>query len=160
MNEVDFEKRFNTIINRKEIAELESVMFFKEEDGSYNVFNRYKLVKKDKNNISVVLHNGDTIHTFYNMRNAVCWCVYDKRGKFNRANRIIDLDTKISGTEMNMEVHKRLFTKTKSPDDKLIYLAKLNEGKLKRKSMIAEIQSYLLETGSWQENQFKMKTEQ
>jgi hypothetical protein len=92
------------------------------------------------------------------MRNAICWCIFDKRGKYVLANRIITLDRGISNEEVQINIHNNLFKKAKKTDDKLIFLAKLNEDKFRRSSMYRELESYVGESDYWQQNQFRLKT--
>jgi hypothetical protein len=50
-----------------------------------------------------------------------------------------------------------LFTKAKKSDDKLIFLAKLNEDKLKKKAVIEELAQYISNSNNWQQRQFATK---
>ena len=91
--------------------------------------------KKDTNDVVVSLNNGDDVNSFCNMKNAVCWCVLDKIGKYNLADRVIDLDMHLSSVEVHISIHSKLFKKAKKTEDKLIYLAKLNQDKLQQKAV-------------------------
>ena len=51
-----------------------------------------------------------------------------------------------------------LFKKAKKTDDKLIFLAKLNEDKFRRSSMYRELENYVGQSDYWQQHQFKLKT--
>jgi hypothetical protein len=75
------------------------------------------------------------------------------------ANRVITLDRNISNEEAQIAIHTSLFNKAKTTDDKLIFLAKLNEEKLKRGQMYHELEDYITESNSWQQQKFKMKSE-
>jgi hypothetical protein len=158
MTETEIEKKFNRLIATKEISDLQRNSIFETSRDIYEVFSKYKIVKKSKTEVEVVLFNDDVVHTFSSMRNAICWCIFDKRGKYNAANRIITLDQYVSSTEVSMSVHRNLFNKAKISDDRLIFLAKLNEDKLKRRAMVDELEGYVRESDYWQKNQFKLKT--
>lgn len=158
MTDTEIENKLNRIISNREISNLQTNSIFETSKDKYEVFSKYRIVKKSKSEIDVVLFNDEVVHSFSNMRNAICWCIFDKRGKYVSANRIIALDRNISGTEVSMSVHRNLFNKAKVGDDRLIYLAKLNEDKLKRKSMIDELEGYVSESDYWQKNQFRLKT--
>jgi hypothetical protein len=56
-----------------------------------------------------------------------------------------------------MEQHQRLAKKANSSEAKLIYLAKLTEEKLRRKTMINEINSYVNQSKLWQTQRFNRK---
>lgn len=154
MDEIDFEKRFKKIIPQREINLLESIAIFEgPAKGEYIVFNKYHI--KKRNGITDVLNTyGELIHSFSSIKSALCWCIYDKRGKYGQANRILDLDIKVSGYYINFEMHKKLFKKAKDTELKLIYLAKLNEDKIKRRQVESELDSFIEESRKWQEKQY------
>lgn len=158
MNDIELERRFNRMISTREIENLQDISIFETSKDNYVVFKNYYITKKSKTDIDVSLLNGDLIHSFSSMRNAICWCIFDKRGKYIEANRIITLDRSISNEEVQINVHKSLFKKAKNTDDKLIFLAKLNEDKFRRSSMYRELESYVGQSDFWQQNQFRLKT--
>ena len=86
------DRKLDNMIATSEFAKLQDVVIFQDIDGTYNLFNKYHIRKKDVNNIVVSLNNGDDVNSFFSMKNAVCWCVFDKIGKYQLANRVIDLD--------------------------------------------------------------------
>lgn len=158
MNDIELERKFNRMISTKEIEDLQDISIFETTKDNYVVFKNYHVIKKSKTDIEVHLTNGDLIHSFASMRNAICWCIFDKRGKYVLANRIITLDRSISNEEVQINVHKNLFRKANKTDDKLIFLAKLNEDKFRRSSMYQELESYVGQSDYWQQHQFKLKT--
>ena len=159
MNDIELERKFNRMISTKEINELQDVSIFEMTKDNYVVFKHYRIRKKSKTDIDVCLTNGDLVHSFSSIRNAICWCIYDKRGKYLMADRIITLDRCISNEEVQMTIHKNLFKKSKKTEDKLIFLAKLNEDQFRRSSMYRELESYVGQSDYWQQHQFKLKTE-
>ena len=125
---------------------------------SNNLFNKYYIKKKDTNDIVVSLNNGDDVNSFFSMKNAVCWCVLDKIGKYQLANRVIDLDMNLSSVEVHISIHAKLFKKAKKTEDKLIYLAKLNEDKFQKKAMSEELNRYVENSYAWQQKRFGLKS--
>jgi hypothetical protein len=122
------------------------------------LFNKYHIKKKDVNNIIVSLNNGDDVNSFFSMKNAVCWCVLDKIGKYQLANRVIDLDMHLSSLEVHISIHSKLFKKAKKTEDKLIYLAKLNQDKLQKSAMSDELNQYIANSYAWQQKRFGLKS--
>ena len=159
MNDIELERKFNRMISYKEIENLQDISIFEMSKDSYIVFKNYRIVKKSKPDVEVFLTNGDLIHSFSSMRNAICWCIFDKRGKYVLANRIITLDRSISNEEVQINVHKNLFKKATKTEDKLIFLAKLNEDKFRRNTMYQELENYVGQSDYWQKKSFKLKTE-
>lgn len=159
ITEIEIERKLTKIISYKERKDIETVSIFEISKNYYLVFGKYYIKKKSKSNVEVLELNGEVVHSFFSMRNAICWCIYDLRGKYISANRVISLDRNISNEEAQITVHKSLFNKAKTTDDKLIFLAKLNEEKLKRSQMYNELEDYIAESDFWQQQKFKMKSE-
>ena len=152
------DKKLDKMISNSEFAKLQDVVIFKDTDGTFNLFNKYHIKKKDANDIVVSLNNGDDVNSFFNMKNAVCWCVFDKIGKYQLANRVINLDMHLSSLEVHISIHSKLFKKAKKTEDKLIYLAKLNEDKFQKKAMSDELNQYIANSYSWQQKRFDSKS--
>ena len=152
------DRKLDNMISTSEFAKLRDVVIFQDTDGTYNLFNKYHIRKKDVNNITVSLNNGDDVNSFFSMKNAVCWCVLDKIGKYQLANRVIDLDMNLSSVEVHISIHSKLFKKAKKTEDKLIYLAKLNEDKFQKKSMSEELNKYIANSYTWQQKRFGLKS--
>jgi hypothetical protein len=151
------DRKLDKIIATAEFAKLQDVVIFKDIDGTYNLFNKYHIKKKDVNDVVVSLNNGDDVNSFFNMKNAVCWCVLDKIGKYTLANRVIELDMSLSSVEVHLSIHSRMFKKSKKTEDKLIYLAKLNEDKFQKKLMSEELEKYISHSYIWQQKRFGLK---
>lgn len=154
---IDIEKKFKKVISNQEMEKLKDISMFRNPDGVYEIFNSY-LIDKQPEGAIVKLYNGDLVNSFYNLKNAMCWCIFDKRGSYASANRIIELDLKLSSLEVTMTIHQKLFKKTKDTDTKLIYLAKLNEDKYKKRQMTDELNGYLQQSDKWQQKSYKLKT--
>jgi hypothetical protein len=152
------DRKLDNMIATSEFAKLQDVVIFQDTDGTYSLFNKYHIRKKDVNNITVSLNNGDDVNSFFSMKNAVCWCVLDKIGKYQLANRVIDLDMHLSSVEVHISIHSKLFKKAKKTEDKLIYLAKLNEDKFQKKSMSEELNKYIVNSYAWQQKRFGLKS--
>ena len=152
------DRKLDRMISNSEFAKLQDVVIFKDTDGTYSLFNKYHIKKKDTNDVVVSLNNGDDVNSFCNMKNAVCWCVLDKIGKYQLANRVIDLDMHLSSVEVHISIHSKLFKKAKKTEDKLIYLAKLNQDKLQQKAMSEELSKYIQDSYIWQQKRFSSKT--
>lgn len=152
------DKKLDRMISNSEFAKLQDVVIFQDTDGTYNLFNKYHIKKKNVNEIEVSLNNGDVVNCFFNMKNAVCWCVMDKIGKYHLANRVIDLDMGISSVDVHISIHNNLFKKSKKTEDKLIFLAKLNQDKLQKKAMTEELSEYIQNSYIWQQRRFGLKS--
>ena len=157
VNKID--RKLDKIMSNSEFAKLQDVVIFKDTDGTYSLFNKYHIKKKDVTDIVVSLNNGDDVNSFFSMKNAVCWCVLDKIGKYQLADRVINLDMNLSSIDVHISIHSRLFKKAKKTEDKLIYLAKLNQDKLQKTAMSEELSKYIQDSYNWQQKRFGLKAE-
>lgn len=157
INETEMELKFEKVLSKSTIHDIENVLIVKINNNSYHLFGRYFLSKKDPNNVVVRLHNGDEVNSFYSMKSAVCWCVFDRRGLFAPSKRIVELDRKLSGLEVSISIHKKLFDQSKDQDTGLIYLAKLNEERIQKREMTDELNRYITDSYNWQKKQFDLK---
>lgn len=158
LNNLDLEKKFKKLVSSKEIRDLEYISIFKIDENTYEVFSQFNIVKEPLG-ITVNSISKEKIYTFDSMKNAICYCIFERQKKYGIANRIIELDRSISGLSVAIEIHKKLFKKSKITEEKLIYLAKLNEEKLKKHRMVLELDNFLKESNYWQIAQYKLKTE-
>jgi hypothetical protein len=103
-----------------------------------------------------------TTHTeccFYTLKHAVAWCTFDKRNMVYQARRILQLDRLLSGLEVDISLHTKIFKNTKDSNDKLIFLAKLSEDKMKKKQFTDELYRYINDSKKWQTQRFNRKPE-
>jgi hypothetical protein len=74
----------------------------------------------------------------------------DKRNLIVEANRVLQLDDILAGLEVSTKLLEKYNKKTQN----FIYLNKLNENRLKKGSIIKELDSYSVKTKQWQMTQF------
>jgi hypothetical protein len=142
----------------KELAtELSEVFIVDYDDGSYELFNRYKVEPLATGLFKVAHFTVSEEHVFSSKKNAFTWCIFDKYKKIKESNRIEELDLLLSGLEVSMAQQKKLLAKAKDNETKLIYLAKLQEAKRKKNIMVKEINSYINISRHWQSSKFTNK---
>lgn len=147
--------KLEKVISKSYIKDLEDIIVYQNEDGSYELFNKYRIVKTT-DEYSVYISANNPL-TFYSLKNAVAWCTYDRRNRVLDSDRIHYLDTGLVRVDAMIEQHQKLAKKAKISDTKLIYLAKLTEEKLQRKQMLSEINSYVYQSKLWQTQRFNRK---
>ena len=151
------EKKLEKFIKSTFLDELEDVIIFQDTDGSYQLFNSYHIAKTVKNEYIVTMTTTFTTHTFNELKNAVAWCTFDKRNMLYESNRILKLDNLLAGLDVDISLHTKIFKNTKNTDDKLIFLAKLSEDKLKKKRITDELYTYVSDSKRWQIKRFDRK---
>lgn len=141
----------------QEYLEVGELAIFRNEDGSYDLFNKYRITKKEQNIYEVSRIYGDQIYLVSSLKNAVTWCIYEKRNKWAISNRILEIDKKIAGIDVSMALHKRMIESAKDNDSKLVLLNKLNEEKIKKKSMLQELTEYINRSKLLQAKTFEIR---
>jgi len=144
-------RKIERVIPKEQIKSLQDIVVYQDEDGTYQLFEQYSIEKVGSSYIVSGNSLSKTL-SFSVLKHAVTWCTYDKRNKILDANSILDLDHKISRLESDINIRQAMAKKAKSPDDKLIYIAKLGEDKLRRKQMIEQLDSFVRESRNWQSN--------
>jgi hypothetical protein len=152
----DWADKLEHVLTPRELVVLKDLIIFQDNDGSYQLFNKY-IIRKTTKGFEVTSPLTDTNHIFFTLKTATAWCVFDKRDKFYEARRIIDLDLKLGSVDVDIQVHRKMFLKAKSPDDKLVYAAKLSEDKAKKKLMTEELDEYTADSKTWQNRRFDQK---
>lgn len=155
MNDKNLQK-IEKFFNNELLGNLDNVSIFKNNDGSYEIFNRYYILPNKEGYKITMKHLMDE-KTFSSLKNAVTWCIFDSRNKINQANRIEYLDRMISGISVSISMHKKLINTSIDLENKLIYISKLSQEEVKRKQMLREITSYVNESSAWQTKKFATK---
>jgi hypothetical protein len=142
----------------KELSKnLKDILILKNEDGSYDLFGRYKINTSEKGYTIAVkdVNTDDERQLFSSLKHAVTWCVFDKQNRKKDLKRIEELDCIISSLDVTISQQKRLAEKCKSYEDKSIFLAKLMEGKIKKKLYLDEINGYVITSKYLQTKKFE-----
>lgn len=121
--------------------------------GGYELFGEFLIVKKNDKFI-VKKHLTDLEMSFNSQRNAVVWTTFYYRNRISEAKRIHLLDEVLSGIEVNLEIHTKLYRRTSDQEKKLIYFAKLQEDQRRKKSTIAELDGFAKSSKIWQNYRF------
>lgn len=145
------------LISKKDIDALKNIVIFRDDDGTYNLYDRY-LINKNQDGLYVVSVIGThTEKNFYKLKHAVAWCSFDKRDLFKGAKRLHQLDQMIFSMDTEIQIHSKLLKNAKDTDYKIIYLSKLSQDKAKKRKFSDELNRYLVEYKTWQTNMFDTK---
>jgi hypothetical protein len=118
---------------------IKDLFIVREEDGSYNLFGRYLI--ENKNGEYVLQEKGENSqYTFYFLKHAVTWCVLNNNKNYKYVKRVLELDNELISLDAAIENHMRLVRQ--NPENSVIYYAKLQEEKLKKRKMLEEINNY------------------
>jgi len=145
-------KKVETFILKELHVNLSDAAIFKHDDGTYELFNKFMIRKISDYKFLVTTDHEQ--RTFSFLKNAVMWCTFKHRDKFYEMLRIEELDQILSGIDVMIEQHNKLALSATNIENKLIYLAKLNEDKLKKQHLLHEIKQYVLDAKYWQLRRF------
>ena len=151
------EKQLEKLMKTDFVGQLEDVIIFQNPDNSYELFNMYHINKSGTNEYIVKMHTTFTTHNFNTLKHAVAWCTFDKRNMLYQSNRILKLDNLLAGLEVDISLHTKMFKNAKNTDDRLIFLSKLSEDKLKRRHITDELYTYINDSKKWQTRRFNTK---
>lgn len=143
-------------MNKKDLSsKIHDLLIVRENDGSYFLFGKYKIVVDNLGNHNLIdPYDNGIIHNFSNLKNAVTYCVFDKNKQNKWLSRIIELDALLGGLEVMIAQHEKLAKKSTDLESKSIYLAKLYEEKLKKREMTKEINGYIQSSKYWQTKKY------
>lgn len=142
-------KKIERVIQKDQIRSLEDIIVYQDENGIYQLFETYSIEKVDS--LYVVSGNKMTKNlSFAVLKNAVTWCTYDKRNRIIDAKKIFELDQQLSRIDSDIIIRQSMIHRTKIADEKLIYIAKLGEDKIRRKHMVKQLDDYIQESKNWQ----------
>ena len=151
------EKQLEKLMKTEFVGKLEDVIIFQNPDNSYELFNTYHINKNDTNEYIVKMHTTFTTHNFNTLKHAVAWCTFDKRNLIYQCKRILTLDNLLAGTEVDISLHTQMFKNAKNTEDRLIFLSKLSEDKLKKRQITDELYTYINDSKKWQTRRFNSK---
>ncbi len=137
------------------IKDIKELFIVQEDDGSYNIFGTYLITKKGELYFVSLINDPYVLPIdFSSLKYAVTYCVFDKNRKEKETKRLCELDRYIGSLNVNIAQHEKMVKK--APDsDKLIYVAKLNEEKLKKRKLLQELERYLSISKYMQTNKYK-----
>ena len=151
------EKQLEKLMQTEFVGQLEDVIIFQNPDNSYELFNTYHINKNNNDEYIVKMHTTFTTHNFNTLKHAVAWCTFDKRNMLYQSNRILKLDNLLAGLDVDISLHTKMFKNAKNTEDRLIFLSKLSEDKLKKRQITDELYTYINDSKRWQTKRFNTK---
>jgi len=153
MNNQSYDKVMN-FLNKEFTQTNYNIFIFKNGDGTYELFNRYTISSNKDGTCTVTIKYVLDTKIFSSTKNAVIWCIYEKRNKIYKYQRIEELDRKITSYAATVALYNTLIKSSSDLEKKITYTTKLNEAKLKLELLREELTSYETEAMQWQNSQF------
>jgi hypothetical protein len=155
MNDTEIQK-ITEFFSKDFFYKLENIAILQHDNGSYEFFNKY-IILKEKKYYRLIYKYNSTEKLFSSIKNAVAYCIFEERNKFYEAERIEYLDQMLSGKDLSISHYRKLIGKTTDLETKLIYLAKLTEEENKKKLFTEELLGYIQESNVYQTKKFAAK---
>lgn len=135
--------------------QLMNKFIIKDDNGVYYLYGKYNIISnKSKKTFEVFVQGTHTHFTFYSLKNAVTWCICDKRMRIVDSDRVNRLDKDVFRVETSLQIFESLIKKTRDMDQKLIYMAKQSQEKIKKKNIKYELERLIKDANHWQLSQF------
>lgn len=150
--------KLDKFFKKEFVNNMDDVAIFRNSDGSYELFDKY-LIHKNEDYYRLTTKYSSTTKCFSSLKNAVTWCIFDKRNKLDVLSRIEELDRMIDGMDISINIHKKLIEKSKDRELKLIYAAKLSQEQVVRKKYINELLTFINDSKYWQSQRFAAKSQ-
>jgi hypothetical protein len=125
---------------------LKDIAIIQISNSEIEMFGKYS-VTKIKDQHLVRRKTDDIQHEFRNSKAAAAWCILDKTNKIVEANRLLELDRKISSLEIEQKIYEN---PAKDMLGSAIKQALLTETRLKIRSNLKESDKYITIAHQWQ----------
>ena len=152
------ETKIYEFFNKNFIKQTSEISILKQDEGVYELFGKYFISGSKQTGYKVEINHNLDPKNFFMLRNAVTWCIFDKRNKIRECQRIEHLDKALDSIRVMIDWHKNLAGKSKDTEYKLVYLAKLSYDEGKRRILQKELANYILDAKIWQNSRFANNT--
>lgn len=151
---MNLEQKIESFLQKELNSDLKEILVCKCKDGSFELFDEYKIIPQTDGLFKVSLIKLVRDHIFSSLKNAFIWCVFHKYNRFLETKRIEQLDLLLNSLDIILAQQKRLLAKTTDLQQKYIYSTKISEGKIKKNMMLKELNAYINISKHWQSKKF------
>jgi len=123
--------RIDLFIHKEYKKDLINCSIIKE-GRSILLFNRYKISPTNIGYKVDMLRSSSNI-TFFDIKNALTYCIFENYQNYSEANHVVNLDRIINNYEFNVKLQQKMINNKISKDQKTIHLSKLLENLSKKK---------------------------
>ena len=100
------EEKIYDFFNKDFIKNISDIAILKHDDNCYELFDKYLIQGSKNEGYTVTVKHSFTEVSFYTLKNAVTWCIFQKRNKIREANRIEHLDKSLESIRNMIVWHK------------------------------------------------------
>jgi hypothetical protein len=124
-------------IMRQEFPDVVTNLIYRDDDGTYRVFDRYSIVKE--NTKYRVYCSASDVGLFSSTKSALSWCIADKYRAYNLARDIAELDTKLSALTSDITARANLADRSTNVEFRETIETKLETKLIKKKQVEAQL---------------------
>lgn len=139
-------------ILKSELDSIEQVVIWKDDDGSYYLFNRYS-IRPDGSQYTVAKHNTD-VRTFDRLLSAVSWCVADNVGRYDVSTEIKRLDALLTTMANDIYVRTNSLKNCKDAEQSEVVLLKIDTKNKQKREVEEKLKYFFRQTKTWQQRGF------
>lgn len=154
MNEHQIFNELKKLFTDNSLKKIKEAIIYKENDGSVVLFDTYTILP-DETTGFLILKNGNELISLSSLQIAVTYCTFDKKNMINQLLDIERLDRKFTDSSIKYQVHKRLAKNSKNPEDKGLYLIKMQEDFTKRRKTKRYLDIYIDQAKNFQRKIFE-----
>ena len=132
---------------------LKDIAIIQLSQNEIEMFGKYSVIKVNDQH-KVRRKTDDSEYEFRNSKSAAAWCILDKSNKVVEANRLLELDSRISSLEVEQSIYESISTKDAIRN--AIRQGKLSETRLKIRINRKEIDRYIKIATQTQTNRFNL----
>lgn len=143
-------------IEEKLQSDVRDVMVNDHGNGHYELFGNYFIRLLHNKNYRVLSVKDNALYEFTSLKNATSWCTLHNQKMYRQADRVHNLDLRISSIQLDIAVQKNM-VRRKNDENRLTTLIKLQEANYKKKLLTQELNSYINNSKTIQANKFRSK---
>lgn len=122
-------------------------------DNKWILFEKYS-IEKQQEVYKVLRYRDEKQCSFGKLRNAAAWIILDKYNKFFEANRVLELDLKLSSILVDKFIHNKMLKKGDF-ENFLLYSTKIQDDVLRHKKFQNELDKYITMAQNCQQKGFE-----
>jgi hypothetical protein len=138
---------------RDAIPNLLKCLIYIDNSDNYILFEQYS-IKKHNDYVLLKQFRDDKELKFSKIRNATAYAVLDRHNKLFEANKVFELDLKLSSIAIDKLLHDKL-KRSKDIEEHIIYTTKLQTDYVREKQFQHELDKYIIMANECQQRGFE-----
>lgn len=134
-------------------TQLSNLSILKIDKGEFLVFGKYHILET-KNSYKLKPESINKTLEFYDIKNAITWCIFHSKTRIKECLDIERLDHKLESVDVEISLYNAKNNKSTSQEHRFIQEAKLSELLYKKKVITKNLQKLINTSKSWQKKHY------